>query len=77
MYKIGDILKTNLAEAEIQYEGCKGTVVYNTLMKRATAWRFEVIDVLAAEYTLRRVHDQQEDTKLKSETHQLLTLADD
>lgn len=64
-------------EAELQYEGCRGTVVYKTMMKRAESWRYEILEVDPAEYKIRRVHDKQIDMKLKSDVHNLLVLAED
>lgn len=66
-----------MTEAELQYEGCKGTVVYKTMMKRADTWRFEVMDDSGSCYKLKRVHDGQIADKQKSEVHSSLVLAND
>lgn len=77
MFKNGDILKVNLDHADMQYKGCIGTTVHQTMMERAKEWRYEVIDVLSSGYKLRRVHDQQEDIKSQADVHELLVLVDD
>ena len=77
MFKIGDILKANMAEAEYQYEGCKETIVYKTMMDRAEKWRFEILEDLGGDYKLRRVHDNQIADRAKSEVHQSMVKAND
>lgn len=74
MFKVGDILKTNMAVAEDQYEGCKGTLVYNQMMELADKHRFEVIGVGALDYTIKRLDDNQQFTNPKSEIHSYFVL---
>jgi hypothetical protein len=76
MFKVGDILKANMNEAEEQYQGCKGTTVYNTLIKRAENYRFEVIGVTPGDYTLRRLSDGKENVWSKNQVHSDLVLAE-
>jgi hypothetical protein len=77
MFKVGDILKANMDEAELQYEGCKGTAVYETMMERAEKWRFKVLEDLGSMYKICRVHDKQTADVPKSEVHQNMVLAKD
>ena len=77
MFKVGDKLKANMDEAELQYEGCKGTTVYNTMMERAEKWRFEVLEDTGSNYKLKRLHDNQIAEVPKAETHSSMVLAKD
>ena len=60
MFKIGDILKIRMDVAEDQYNGCKGTIVYEKAMRDAENFRFEVLDVLPNIYKMKRIHDKKE-----------------
>lgn len=55
MFKIGDILKTNMDVAETQYEGCRGTTVYTTMMELAKSKRFEIIGDNGSQYVIRHL----------------------
>jgi len=55
MFKIGDILKTNMDVAEQQYEGCKGTTVYESMMELANTKRFEIIGDNGSQYVVRHL----------------------
>ena len=74
MFKVGDILKINMDEFEYQYGGCKGTTVYSELKKAAETTEYEITAVGAGTYTLKRLSDNQVDTKPKAEVEKLLNL---
>lgn len=67
----GDKLKVKLDEVCRQYDGCKGTTVYNLMIEAAEKYTFEVIDSNNGAYTLKR-NDGQIDTKSHEEVHRLL-----
>lgn len=72
LFKKGDVLKIRLDQVEYEFGGCKGTTVYDTMMKAASAFKFEVIDVLPSSYKLKRLPDGQVDVKETEEVHRLL-----
>lgn len=55
MFKIGDVLKARMDVAEDQYEGCKGTTVYNQMMELARTKRFKVVGINATQYVIRHL----------------------
>jgi len=71
MFKIGDTLKVKMSEFEYEYGGCRGSTVYEQLKKAAEEMEFEVIEVNASTYKLKR-SDGQVDTKSKNEVERLL-----
>ena len=76
MFKAGDILKANMDIAESVYEGCKGTTVYQTMMKLAQEKRYEVLNFVNGQYVIRHLDTDPlvESQHDKAEVHQYFVL---
>ncbi len=76
MFKVGQILKANLAKAEAEYVQWKGSQVYTNLMKAAETMRFEVTNETDSAYMIKRVSDGQTAPCSKAEAHSIFVVDD-
>jgi len=75
MYKVGDILKVNLAVAGQQFADYKDTQPYQKMMEAAEKYRYEIIGETTMEYHLKRTEDGQTYVHSKSEVHSNFVVA--
>ena len=77
MFKIGDILRVNLAVAQQQFADYKDTQPYHKMMEAAEKHRYEVVGETSKEYQLKRIEDNQPYVSPKSEVHSNFVIAQD
>lgn len=76
MFNVGDVLKARMDVAEDQYEGCRGTTVYNKMMELAKTKRFKIMGVTQTHYVVRHLGTDPlvERPEDKNEVHTLFEL---
>jgi hypothetical protein len=69
MFNVGDRIRVNLQVAKDQYEGCKGTTVYDNMMKLAKETVFKVVEKDANNYVIEREKDNERLTSSRNEVN--------